>query len=187
MDYSFYIQDLGEIDSQLVEDLYQHALALPRDLKTTAWNPAYHRGVDGVRMPIGQAPPVIERLLLQPAVSDVFPRESFHLYELSKLNADGVVGMHTDQRHLWQGCMFGHKMHVPLSGSAIYKFKRSATEEPAEFQMQIGHVYVYNNYVLHGTVCTSAVDRYNLVVNFLDMQWTIKKRIYAKFGCDNTW
>lgn len=74
-----------------------------------------------------------------------------------------------------------HNLHVALAGNATYKFRRDVETKPKEFKMDLGGLYLLNNYVFHG-VENGPSERVNLIVLISDPDWLYKEAVYKKFN-----
>jgi hypothetical protein len=186
MDYSFYLLKLGTIPDQLHFKLAEYCKSLPCDVSTTMWNMQVHKGIDGVRFKPGETHPLLDEVLRLPFISEVFPTSSFMNYEVDKLAPNGHIAEHTDQRTIFENCVYTHRLHLAITGSARYKFRRGREAPAQPISMDTGGCYLFNNYVLH-SVEGVGVDRYNFILNFSDPTWALKKSLYRLKRLDTTW
>lgn len=185
MDYPFFIGKIGTLDTSAFKELRQLAL-----IEDGYLNHHYFRNDEGQQLSNKLLPwtrteelPVAVRNVLAQAGLDTlslasasFNRLGGHseIGEHSDLNSGGELAWHKIHRHI---------VHIPITNpNARYLHRRSSKSSNSEFRMELGSVYVFNNYVWHTVVNPTEEPRINLLIELEDRRWSVRDQLLERFG-----
>lgn len=132
-----------------------------------------------------------------PTIRTTFPNvASIKWYEINVIQPGGVLKEHADFESrafdTHEGSMYEpykalevvlcHKIHIHLQGASKLLFRRSRHDAFAEFEPVVGGVYLFNNYVLHKSVCVGDVPRMAMTLVIKDEGWQAKRALLNRFG-----
>lgn len=180
MDYNFYLHKIGSIEPKLYDRLVAYITSIDYTRNNTYWDMSRHSGVDGVIFPKGQADPPINELLRDTVLCELFEPKQFICYEVDRLHPNGLIAEHTDTSTIKERAALTHRVHVPITGSGSYSFRRGASDRSI-LKMELGSIYLFNNAVIHSVANHEASTRLNLMLSFDDPMLKSKIRIYDKF------
>lgn len=122
--------------------------------------------------------------LLPVSVLDKLERFGFERKNIRKIGSNvidpgGKIHDHSDieaERDVAVNRSRAHTIHVPvLNNVGIYRHRRSRQQVWSSTALELGGVYVYNNYVSHEVDCSgSFIPRTNLLIDYVDELWTQK-------------
>ena len=181
MDYNFYLYRVGRVEPSLFKRLAEYVTTVDYSQNNTYWDMTRHTGVDGIIFPRGQSCPLIDELLNNSALSELFEKHQFICYEIDRLHANGQIAEHTDTSTIKERAALTHRVHIPITGSGSYSFRRG-TSDCHLLKMELGSIYVFNNTVIHSVSNYEADTRINLMLSFDDPALKSKVRIYNKFN-----
>lgn len=190
MDFNAYTHQLGTIDTAALPAILEYGRTIASNPKAKRYfNPAVNPKLNSVSWPTtyGDAAPCVQQVVR--LLAHVFEFRQYTSCEFNFLQPNGVVREHTDQSSASTptgiNYKFGtlvsqwHSVHVPLTGSARYLFRRDPRMELEEVSMVPGQLMWFNNYVQHLVVNDDA-ERVNMILHFYDPDWDAKRRIYEQ-------
>lgn len=193
MDFNGYIQPLASIGADLRTRLLDYGLTLPSQPGVKSYFSAkVNQGFLSTSLPQSYeaSPSCVQEAvdLLQP----FFSRAQYTSCEVNVLDPSCTIREHTDQssavsetginEHFGTLVSQYHSVHVPLTGTGLYGFRRDPNAVHTYLWMPQGFSYWYNNYVMHNVKNIGPDSRVNMVLHFHDPKWSSKKAIYTALG-----
>jgi len=196
MDYPFFFKQIASIPKSLVEAYV--ASIKPEDYgQSPYFKDDLTQGVSQIAT--HNSGNSFIRDMLWPTIATTFPRiGQVKWYEVNVIQPGGILKEHADFESRSFDTFIGeptdpykalevvlcHKVHIHLQGDSTLMFRRSRKDVFAEFKPEVGGVYLFNNYVLHKSVCPSAssVPRIAMTVVVKDEGWQAKRAILNRFS-----
>lgn len=97
----------------------------------------------------------------------------------------GVIFDHSDIEGDWPYSFrkaHRHIVHISVANAgAAYGHRRSRSEKELRMRMELGGVYLFNNYVAHA-VYNIGAPRYNILIDYEDLDWSVKNILMKAFN-----
>lgn len=177
MDYPFFI---GKLTQCTPEELAQMVAAV----EATDYAPSTYffrqKHIDTGRIDLEQIPQtLLDRLetvgLLKSKIVSCacnIVRPSGVIFDHSDIEGDWPYSFRKSHRHI---------VHIAvINAGAAYGHRRSRGEKELRIRMQLGGVYLFNNYVPHA-VYNIGAPRYNILLDYEDLDWSAKDKLMAAF------
>lgn len=177
MDYPFFI---GKLFDTTAEELAH----LQRTVEQSDYAPSTYffkqKHIDTGRIPVEQLPvTMLDRL-----ESLGLMRSQLVSSACNIVRPNGVVFDHSDIEGDWPNSYrkaHRHIVHIPVyNAGAAYAHRRSRSEKEIRIRMELGSVYLFNNYAPHA-VYNIGAPRYNILLDYEDLDWSVKDRLMAQF------
>lgn len=178
MDYPFFTKRLGSITASQLEKLRASVLT----------DASYHQH-PGFKQPVDRSKVGLDQETLTEVLEQLsvfFPVDSYHTYELIKLEPGGLVAEHSDicgtyNNRLWMAAHY-HKIHIPLwTNDLCYStHRRSKHDELSYSTMAAGEVVAYNDYVWHSGKNGGDQTRVHICLAYFDPTWIYTQNIMER-------
>ena len=177
MDYPFFI---GKITQCSPEELAQ----LVNAVESTDYAPSTYffkqKHIDTARIPVEQLPStLLDRLERRGLLRKQLVSSACNI-----VRPNGVIFDHSDIEGDWPNSYrkaHRHIIHIAVANAgAAYAHRRSRSEKEQRMRMELGGVYLFNNYAPHA-VYNIGAPRYNILLDYEDLDWSVKDRLMAQF------
>jgi hypothetical protein len=190
MDYAFNVKKIGDVSPEqlaALRPLAARKFAEPAGVNV-AYTPQPDDGYHSRRSIINS-----QKTAVVPIDSEVasiitnqpwLKPEKLWYYEFNRLDAGKEFHEHTDVKNKNNNGVFVvqvHTVHVPLTGTSTYRFRRDKQNGFVDETMEPGGIYLFNNYIWHKIENHGVEDRINLIMIYRDSQWLAKQAIYEHF------
>lgn len=188
MDYAFYLKAIATISPEQLAALQAHVAHLPFaaspyfSLQPDDGYSTVRKVINSDKVTVDPIDPVVED-----ALKDLpfFKLNKLWYYEFNKLEAHKEFHEHTDVKNKNNNGVHVvkcHCLHIPITGDSTYMWRRDRRNEFEEEKMELGKVYVFNNYVPHKITNNGDTSRTNLLIFFKDNMWEAKTEMYQHYG-----
>lgn len=177
MDYPFFIGKMFDVTPQELCELQQ--IVDQSDYSPSAYF-FNQKHIDTGRIPVETLPrSLLERLQSLGLSTDKIVSSACNI-----VRPNGVIFDHSDIEGDWPNSYkksHRHIVHIPVyNAGAAYAHRRSRSENEIRIRMELGAVYLFNNYVPHA-VYNIGAPRYNILLDYEDLDWSVKDCLMSHF------
>lgn len=185
MDYPFYIRRIGSVSNELLANLQQAYTNHKEFALAPGFTPQF-----GLQQPVDFDLGATGTKLLE-ELSQWFEPTTCVQTKYNVMPPGKGLGEHSDldgygnNEYTMYSCFAHHRVHIPLITNPQVEFWHRRTRKlPSERQptLEVGGVYLYNDYVLHSVVNKGDATRVHVVLKFADPKHVVKRKLLLQSG-----